>query len=93
MNNQKLSTMSKLAVEAKKACVDAKAKLEKLGIEKRVQAELEWVLGSYNYDKNPVGLFEIGNKALGVLKEYKTQKPRLVSQKFLTDLEKVFVLN
>lgn len=85
--------MNSSPAKAKKACTDAKTKLEKLGIEERIQAELDWVLGSYNYDKNPMGLFEIGNKALQVLKEYKTQKPRLVSKKFLTDLEKVFSQN
>ncbi|MDA0196333.1 MAG: hypothetical protein O2887_14820 [Bacteroidetes bacterium] len=82
--------MSKSKLLAEKACVEAKAKLEKLGIEVKLQQELDWVIGSYNYDKNPVGLIEVGNKALGVLKKYQAEKPRLVSKKFVEDLEKAF---
>jgi len=43
-----------------KACLDAKVKLESLGIEEKIQAELDYVIGSYNFDKNPIGLYEIG---------------------------------
>ena len=85
--------MSEVKVLAEKACVDAKTKLEKLGIEENIQAELAWVVGSYNYDKNPVGLYEIGNKALVALKAYKDEKPRLVSKKFIADLEKALTEN
>ena len=85
--------MSELKFAAEQACVDAKTKLEKLGIQENIQAELAWVIGSYNYDKNPEGLFEIGNKALVALKEFKTEKPRLVSKKFITDLEKALSQN
>ena len=80
--------MSKVEVKAEKACLEAKTKLEKLGIEESIQSELAWVIGSYNYDKNPVGLYEIGSKALGALKDFKTEKPRMVSKKFIEDLEK-----
>ncbi len=85
--------MSKVKVLAEKACIEAKSKLEKLGIEETIQAELTWVIGSYNYDKNPVGLYEVGSKALGALKEFKTEKPRMVSKKFIEDLEKAFSNN
>ena len=85
--------MSEVKVAAEKACIEAKSKLEKLGIEENIQAELSWVVGSYNYDKNPVGLYEIGSKALGALKVYKNEKPRLVSKKLIEDLEKAFKNN
>ena len=85
--------MSKVKVMAEKACLEAKSKLEKLGIEENIQAELSWVIGSYNYDQNPVGLYEIGSKALGALKEFKTEKPRMVSKKFIEDMEKAFSNN
>lgn len=85
--------MSKVKVVAEKACIEAKSKLEKLGIEENIQSELTWVIGSYNYDKNPVGLYEVGSKALGALKEFKTEKPRMVSKKFIEDLEKAFSNN
>ncbi|MEQ9423470.1 MAG: hypothetical protein RJQ09_03555 [Cyclobacteriaceae bacterium] len=80
--------MNELKFPAEKACEEAKTKLEKLGIEEKIQAELAWVIGSYNYDKNPEGLYEIGNKALTALVDFKSQKPRLVSKKFIADLEK-----
>ncbi len=85
--------MSKSKLLAEKACVDTKAKLEKLGIEEKIQKELDWVIGSYNYDKNSVGLIEVGSKALGVLKKYQTEKPRLVTKKFIENLEKAFSKN
>ena len=80
--------MTKVQLKAEKACLEAKTKLEKLGVEEKIQAELAWVIGSYNYDRNPEGLFEIGSKALDALKGYKTEKPRMVSKKFIADLEK-----
>ena len=58
-----------------KACISAKEKLESLGIEDQIQAELEYVIGSYNFDKNPVGLYEIGGKAFKALEAYKTEHP------------------
>ncbi len=82
----KVKTTAKITAET--ACIEAKTKLEKLGIKESIQAELAWVIGSYNYDKNPVGLVEIGSKALSVLKEVKNEKPRMISKKFIEDLEK-----
>ncbi len=49
---------------------------------------LEFCLGSYNYDKNPVGLYEYGAKALADLKAIRDKKPRQVAQKLLDGLEK-----
>lgn len=70
-----------------KACINAKEKLESLGIEDQIQAELEYVIGSYGFDKNPVGLYEIGGKAYKALESFKTENPRKVSKKLLTDIE------
>ncbi len=70
-----------------KACVEAKEKLESLGIEEQIQSELDYVLGSYSFDKNPVGLYEIGGKALKALEAYKADNPRKVSKKLITDIE------
>ena len=76
-----------------KACIDAKEKLESLGIEEKIQAELEYVLGSYSYDKNPVGLYEIGGKAYKALESYKEDHPRKVSKKLLGDMEAALKLS
>jgi hypothetical protein len=73
-----------------KACAAALEKFQKIGLEKYadVQSKLEYVLGSYEFDGNPVGLYEIGAMALKDLKKYKKEKPRLVSKKLVDDLEK-----
>ncbi len=72
------------------ACEDALGKFKKISIEKYadIQSKLEYVLGSYRFDKNPVGLFEIGESALKELKNCKKGKPRLVSKKLIDSLAK-----
>jgi len=83
--------MSDLAANEKieKACRDARDKFEKLGDDfTDIKAKLDWVLGSYNYDKNPVGLYDIGAQALEALREFKKEKPRQVSKKLVDELEK-----
>ena len=71
-------------------CQEAATKLEKMEGQQyqEVKEKIEWCLGSYNYDKNPEGLKEYGQKAADVLKEARQEKPRQVSQKLIDDLEK-----
>ena len=73
-----------------KACDASLEKFKKLGLEKYadILSKLEFVLGSYRFDANPVGLYEIGEKALAELKKIKKAKPRLVAKKLIDDLEK-----
>lgn len=73
-----------------KACRDAHEKLVKIDPEtyKELISKLEFVIASYNYDKNPVGLYEIGELALDALKEYKKEKPRAIAKKLIDDIEK-----
>jgi len=73
-----------------KACEDALEKIQQAGSEElhEVKSKLEYVIGSYRFDQNPVGLYEIGAMALEKLKELKAQKPRQISKKLITDLEK-----
>lgn len=59
-----------------------------MGIEEEIQAQLDWVLGSFRNDQNPVGLYEIGEKALKALTKYKKSKPKAVTKKLIDDLEK-----
>ena len=58
-NNEKLE----------KACKDALAQFEKIGDEKfyEIRSKLEFVLGSYGFDGNPVGLQEYAKKSLDLL--------------------------
>ncbi len=73
-----------------KACQDALKKFQQIGSDDfdEVQSKLEFVIGSYGFDQNPVGLYEIGAMALTKLKNFKKDKPRAVSKKLIDDLEK-----
>lgn len=62
-------------------------KLKDLGIDNQLQADLEWCLGSYKADNNPIGLYEMARRALVVFKDNKTTKG--VTPKLISDLEKV----
>lgn len=62
-------------------------KLKELGVDSQLQADLEWCIGSYKADKNPIGLYEMARRALTVFKENKNAKG--VTAKLINDLEKV----
>jgi hypothetical protein len=62
-------------------------KLKDLGIDDQLQADLEWCLGSYKADKNPIGLYEMVRRSIKVFKENKATKG--VTAKLISDLEKV----
>jgi hypothetical protein len=64
-------------------------KLKTLGIEQDLQNDIEWCLGSYRSDHNPVGLFSMAERALDVLRKEKSKKTKGVTAKLITDLEKV----
>ena len=71
-----------------KCCEEALKKLQSLGIEQQLQSDLYWCLGSYRHDKNPSGLYEMGQRALSVFNAEKTKKTKGVTTKLITDLEK-----
>ena len=86
-----MSVVKKEKIE--QACEQAKDKLVTLGIEETLVSEINWCLGSYSYDGNPVGLYEKAESALDVLKLYKKSHPRKVAKKLIEDLEKVISSN
>jgi hypothetical protein len=53
-------------------------------------SRLEFCIGSYDFDQNPVGLFEHARIAHQMLSEIKKVSPRKISKKLLEDLEKSF---
>ena len=63
-------------------------KLQELGIEEQLRRDLEWCLGSYRADRNPVGLYDTVKRALIVFRSEKEKKTKGVTAKFVTDLEK-----
>jgi hypothetical protein len=73
-----------------KACKDALAKFEKIGDEKYydIRSKLEFVLGSFGFDGNPVGLNEYAKKSSELLKKYKAKYPRKVSLKLIDSIDK-----
>ena len=72
------------------ACNDAVQVFTKLKVEAHndIKSKLEYCIGSYDHDKNPVGLYEYGSVALNELKSFKSQNPRKVNKKIIENLEK-----
>lgn len=79
MNNEKL----------RNACEASTQVLNKLNIDEfnELLANLQYCIGSYDYDKNPSGLYEYGKIALEELKTYKELNPRKVNKKVISNLE------
>ena len=63
-------------------------KLKELNLEQNLQNDIEWCLGSYRADRNPVGLYEVTERVLAVLKSEKEKKTKGVTAKLITDVEK-----
>lgn len=74
------------------ACEAASQVFSKINMGKYIdlQSKLEYCIGSYDYDKNPVGLYEFGQVALVELKAIKEQSPRKVNKKLIANMEKFF---
>jgi hypothetical protein len=72
------------------ACFEAYLLFEKIGDPdySEIQSKLEYVIGSYNFDNNPVGLYEIGELALGILKDIRKKSPKKVNKSVIDELEK-----
>src|SRR5688500_10038168 len=64
-------------------------RLRSLGIDQQLQNDLEWCLGSYRADNNPVGLYAMAERALTIFREEKSKKTKGITAKMITDLEKV----
>ena len=77
-----------VTVDIEKTTEDALAKLKALDIEYALQADIEWCLGSYRADKNPIGLLDMINRALTVFKAELKKKTKGVTAKLIADLEK-----
>jgi hypothetical protein len=85
--------MNQVNENLKKRCEEAVVAFQKLNKEEysEIQSNLEWCLGSYNYDKNPEGLFEYSIKSLDTLKKVKSKEPRKVNKKVIDGLEKAIL--
>ena len=88
---KKKASSPKTASEDKieKVCEESLEKLRALDIDQQLQNDIEWCLGSYRADKNPVGLYGVAQRALTIFQEEKAKKTKGVTAKLVTDLEKV----
>ena len=90
LNITTMKTTLKNNEKLKKSCADAVSTLEKLNLEQfqDTLGRLKWCIGSYEFDKNPIGLNELGQVALKDLKAFKKENPRKVTKKVIEGLEK-----
>jgi hypothetical protein len=71
-----------------KVSEDTLSKLRELNLDQSLQNDIEWCLGSYRSDRNPVGLYDATERALSVLKAEKEKKTKGVTAKLISDIEK-----
>lgn len=88
---RKKATTSKTnsAPAVDKVCADALARLRELNLDVQLQSEIEWCLGSYANDGNPVGLYEMAERALNDFNSVIADQPKAIPAKQLTELKKV----
>lgn len=77
------------AYDIEKASIEVLDKLKALNIDPQLQADIEWCLGSYHADKNPIGLFDMVNRALPILKTELARKSKGITAKLIDNLELV----
>jgi hypothetical protein len=70
------------------ACEVSLSKLNELDIEYDLQSEINWCLGSFRNDMNPVGLYQMADRSLQVFKIELAKKTKGITPKLIKDLEK-----
>ena len=71
-----------------KACEASLAKLNELDIEHPLQSEINWCLGSFQNDQNPIGLYQMAERSVIVFKAELVKKTKGVTSKLIGDIEK-----
>lgn len=69
-------------------CVASLAKLQELELDFQLQSEINWCLGSFHNDGNPVGLYLMAERALAIFKAELAAKRKGVSAQLVKDIEK-----
>jgi hypothetical protein len=82
---------NRTSVNIADVCTAALRKLHDLNLDQQLQSELEWCLGSYATDGNPVGLYQMAERALHEFKTLTAKQPKAVPAKLMTDLEKALI--
>jgi hypothetical protein len=78
----------KASIDIAELCTSALHKLRELNLDYQLQGEIEWCLGSYAEDGNPIGLYQMAERALHDFKNLTASQPKAVSAKMIKDLEK-----
>jgi hypothetical protein len=84
----KTSTPKTASNQIEKVSSEVLDKLKSLNIEQELQNDLEWCLGSFRADKNPVGLYAMLERAHTSLQAEKAKKTKGVTTKLIADIEK-----
>ncbi|CAN5265661.1 hypothetical protein BH09BAC3_BH09BAC3_23260 [soil metagenome] len=71
-----------------KACETSLTKLNELNIDHQLQSEINWCLGSFQEDRNPIGLYQMAERSLIIFKAEQAKKTKGVTAKLITDIEK-----
>jgi hypothetical protein len=69
------------------ACVASLAKLQELELDYQLQSEINWCLGSYRNDGNPVGLYLMAERALAIFKTAMSSKRKGIPAKLVKDIQ------
>lgn len=82
--------MSKINEALKEACSEAIAAIDKAKATEflDIRSKLVYVIGSYEFDQNPIGLHEIGKLALQNLETLKEANPKKVTKKTVDTIQK-----
>jgi hypothetical protein len=82
-------TTKSVSLNIDQVCEEVVGKLRSLGLHEQLQNDIEWCLGSYRSDGNPVGLYAMAERALAVYQEEKARKTKGVTAKDISDLENI----
>jgi len=64
------------------------SKLKSLNLDLQLQSELEWCLGSYRHDGNPIGLYQMAERAIPLFKAEQAKKTKGITAKTIGEIEK-----
>ena len=70
------------------ACTMALAKLQELDLDYQLQSEINWCLGSFRNDHNPIGLYQMAQRSLVLFKTELANKRDGVTAKLIADIGK-----
>ena len=76
------------SADIEKTSASVLAKLKELNLDRGLQADIEWCLGSYRSDKNPVGLYQMLARAVQLFELEQKKKTKGITLKLIGDLKK-----